>query len=163
MKRIKSLLPYLVIIVVVILIRLFIATPVVVIGSSMEPTLAAGEIAILNKLDKTYQRFDIVVFKYQNDKLVKRIIGLPGETVCYQNGVLYINGEVIDDEYASITADFELSSLGYDTIPANTYLVLGDNRTNSLDSRLIGVINQTVIEGKPIWAIYPFNKIGKVE
>ena len=88
MKFIKELVPYIVIIVVVVLIRTFIVTPVQVDGESMYPTLLDNQILILKKYDHSYDRFDIVVFKYNNSKLVKRVIGLPGETVSYKNNIL---------------------------------------------------------------------------
>ena len=82
MKKIfKELIPYLIIIVVVVSIRIFIVTPVQVSGDSMRPTLKNREILLLKKYDRSFQRFDIVVIDYDNDRLIKRIIGLPGETI----------------------------------------------------------------------------------
>ena len=80
-KIIKEIIPYIVIIFVVIIIRTFIITPVQVDGLSMYPTLNDNEILMLKKYDKNYKRFDIVVLKYQNEKLIKRIIGLPNEGI----------------------------------------------------------------------------------
>ena len=77
-KIIKEVYPYIIIIVCVVLFRTFIATPVRVDGNSMNDTLNNNDILILNKLDTSYERFDIVVINYGNTKLVKRIIGLPG-------------------------------------------------------------------------------------
>ena len=82
-KFIKELYTYVVIVVVVVLFRTFIATPVRVDGDSMKDTLHNNDILILNKLSKSYKRFDIVVIDYNNSKLVKRIIGLPGENISY--------------------------------------------------------------------------------
>ena len=116
MKFLKESIPYVIIIVVVILIRTFIITPVQVDGESMYPTLDDREILILKKYDKTYERFDVVVFNYNGSKLVKRIIGLPGETVSYKDNQLYINGEKIDDVIVVGTTNFE-----HDVIPDNYY------------------------------------------
>ena len=77
--KIKEYLPYVIIIIVIVLIRSFIVTLVRVDGNSMVDTLHNGEILVLNKLDKDYKRFDIVVIKYNNERLVKRVIGLPGK------------------------------------------------------------------------------------
>lgn len=151
MKLIKELMPYIVIFISVILIRTFIITPVIVSGSSMDDTLKDGEILILKKYDKNYERFDIVVFDYNNSKLVKRVIGLPGETVKYEDGRLYINEEEVYDKFASITFDYELNF----TIPENYYFVLGDNRTNSTDSRLIGLISENDINGTTNFSLWP--------
>lgn len=163
MKLLKDLIPYLVIIVVVVLIRTFIITPVRVDGPSMEKTLYNKDILLLEKYDKDYKRFDIIVLKYNNDKLVKRIIGLPGDRIEYKHNTLYINGEetkepFIDEE----TENFSLKQLGYNIIPEGYYFVVGDNRNNSLDSRYIGLIKKKDIQGKVIFRIFPFKSFGKI-
>ena len=164
MKIIKELVPYVIIVLVVILLRTFIITPVRVNGDSMNQTLKDGEILLLEKYDKKFKRFDIVVLKYNDEKLVKRIIGMPGESVQYRNNILYINGEKVSEEFLTEeTYDFDLNVLGYDKIPENYYFVVGDNRSNSLDSRLIGLISKEDIEGKAIFRIFPFNKFGSIK
>ena len=169
MKIIKELIPYVFIILVVVLIRTFIVTPVIVSGSSMDPTLKNGEILILNKLAKKYNRDDIVVIDVKvngkKERIVKRIIGLPGETVKYDNNILYINGQRTHDDFRMKTRDYDLSKYtDYDKIPEGYYFVLGDNRTNSLDSRdpQIGLVKKSQILGKPIFRIWPINKIGTI-
>ena len=87
-KILKELYPYVVIVVVVVLFRTYIATPVRVDGDSMKDTLHNNDILILNKLDKSYKRFDIVVVNYNNTKLVKRIIGMPGENIAYKDNLV---------------------------------------------------------------------------
>lgn len=162
-KIIKELYPYFIIIIVVVLFRTFIATPVRVDGSSMVDTLHNNEILILNKLNKSYDRFDIVVIKYGKSKLVKRIIGLPGESIRYENNVLYINNKEIDDVAIARTSDFELKELyNIDTIPEDYYFVMGDNRGNSLDSRdyRVGLIKKSDIIGTTSFRVFPFTKIG---
>ena len=162
-KFIKEIIPYISIIIIVVFIRTFIVTPVKVDGVSMENTLKNKEILILNKLDKKYERFDIVVLNYKNEKLIKRIIGLPGEKVDYKNGKLYINDKEIKDKLSNITGDFKLINLGKSVIPEDKYFVLGDNRDHSLDSRLIGLVDKSVIEGTTKLRLFPFNKIGFVK
>ncbi len=159
----KELMPYVIIVVVVVIIRIFIATPVLVSGSSMYPTLKNNQLLILKKYDRSYKRFDIVVLDYKDEKLIKRIIGLPGETVEYNEGILYINGKEVEDEHAPITADFKSSELIKGTIPKGYYLVLGDNRDDSIDSRVIGLINEEDIRGATNFSLWPFKKIGKIE
>ncbi len=159
----KDLIPYVVIVIVVVLIRSFIITPVQVEGSSMYSTLNDGEILLLKKYDKKYERFDVVVFNYNDSRLIKRIIGLPGDNVEYLDNKLYINGSYIKEPFLKNnqqTADFKLEELGYKKIPNNYYFVLGDNRTNSTDSRVIGLVSSTYIKGKTDFAIFPFNQFG---
>lgn len=169
MKRVlKELYPYAIIIVVVVLFRLFIATPVRVNGGSMESTLYDGDILILNKLNTNYKRFDVVVINKKvngvKTKLVKRIIGLPGENIEYKDNVLYINDDILEDVSISRTSNFTLSDL-YDIekIPEDTYFVMGDNRNNSSDSRdyRVGLIKKSEIIGTTKIRLFPFNKIGK--
>ena len=162
MKFLKELLPYLIIIVVVVFIRTFIATPVRVDGSSMVPTLKNNDILILNKLARNYKRFDIVVVRAHNAKLVKRIIGLPGESIEYKDNKLYIDGKKIEDVTPEETDDFSLEELyGMKKIPDGYYFVMGDNRDGSSDSRdyRIGLIKKENILGKTILRLWPLNKI----
>lgn len=163
MKLVKELIPYIIIIIVVVLVRSFIITPVKVDGPSMEKTLYDGDILLLEKYDKDYERFDVVVLKYNNDKLVKRVIGLPGDRVEYKHDTLYINGEEIKESFIDEkTENFSLKELGYNVIPEGYYFVVGDNRNNSLDSRYIGLLKKDDIEGKVIFRIFPFKSFGKI-
>lgn len=155
--KFKEIFSYVLIVLVVIIVRSFIITPVIVSGTSMEPTLDNKDMLLLKKYDKKYERYDIVVFKYQNSKLVKRIIGLPGETVEYKNGVLYINDEEIEDRFSYVTNDYELDTI----IPEGYYFVLGDNRNNSSDSRIIGLVSENQIDGATTFSLWPFKKINK--
>lgn len=163
-KFFKDLIPYIIIIILVVLFRSFIMTPVEVEGRSMYSTLDNGEILILNKYNKNYKRFEVIVFKNNNDKLIKRIIGLPGDKVEYKDNKLYVNGKYIKEKFLKnnqTTFDFKLEDLGYKKIPEGYYFVLGDNRTNSTDSRIIGLINEKQISGKTKFRIFPFTKIGE--
>ena len=157
-KNIKELLPYIFILIMVILIRTFVATPIKVNGSSMYKTLDGSEFMILNKMAKV-ERYDIVVVKNNSNELIKRVYGLPGEKIAIENGNIYINDKIIEDKYAfGKTSDYESITLGKDE-----YFVLGDNRQVSLDSRSIGPIKDQDIEGTANFIIYPFKKFGKLE
>ncbi len=165
-KIIKEIIPYIVIIVVVVLFRTFIATPIRVDGPSMEDTLKNGDILILNKLDRSFKRFDIVVIYKRDIRLIKRIIGLPGENIEYKDNILYINGKEIEDVALIRTGDFTLDELyDIDRIPEGYYFVMGDNRTVSKDSRYydIGLIKKSEISGTTSFRLFPFNKIGKIK
>lgn len=179
-KFIKEIIPYVIIFVVVVVIRTFIVTPITVVGSSMYPTLKNGELMFLNKIGykiNDIERFDIVVIK-EDDWIIKRIIGLPGDNVYYSLGKLYINDNVVEDKYAyGDTNDFDLTDVWvagtgndyiehfdepFSVIPEGYYLVLGDNREISKDSRTVGLINKNEIKGEASFRFWPLNKIGKV-
>lgn len=160
MKVIKEVIPYVVIVVVVVLIRTFIITPVRVDGDSMKNTLKNGDILLLYKLSNI-DRFDIIVLDEEkdNEKIIKRVIGMPGESVAIKKGKIYINDKVIDDEYAY----GETSDYNKVTLRDNEYFILGDNRLISKDSRYFGPIKENEIKGKIVFRLFPFTKIGTVQ
>jgi signal peptidase I len=172
---IKEAIPYVVIIIVVVLIRSYIVTPVIVRGDSMDDTLTNGEVLFLSKISYVIddiKRFDIVVIKDSDDDLIiKRVIGLPGDNVRYKDNVLYINGEVVEDKYANgETENFELQTICkinsddcVSKIPEDMYLVLGDNREVSADSRVKGLFKREVILGKAVLRVWPITKIKMVK
>ena len=160
MKIIKEIIPYIIIVLVVVLIRTFIITPVRVDGDSMKNTLENGDILLLYKLG-SINRLDIIVLNEEkdNEKIIKRVIGLPGETVAIKKGKIYINDKVIDDEYAyGETSDYDKVTLEDDE-----YFILGDNRLISKDSRYFGPIKKSEIKGKIVFRLFPFTKIGTVQ
>lgn len=161
-KFIKEIIPYVIIIIVVVLIRTFIITPVRVTGPSMSPTLKDGDIMLLYKLTDI-KRNDIVVIDTNTSTgfIIKRVIGLPNETVEYSDGSLFINGKKVDDNYGSgKTEDFEKVKLDDDE-----YFVMGDNRLWSEDSRstTYGPIKNEQIVGTTNLIIFPFKNLGKVD
>jgi len=156
-KFLKDLAPYVVIIAIVILIRTFLVTPIRVVGPSMIPTLKSGDIMILNKVSKI-DRFDIVVINSEKSPeiLIKRVIGLPGETVEIKDNKIYINGKVLKDKYGKgKTSNYDLVK-----VPSDEYFVLGDNRPISADSRLMGTFSKKDIKGTTKLTIFPFKRIG---
>lgn len=167
-KFLKDIFPYVLIIILVVLIRMFIVTPAQVDGSSMKPTLNDNNLVILNKLDyrlNDIKRFDVVVVDIKTEKIIKRVIGLPGDTVSYKNKTLYINGKKVEENFTHTndTRDFKLGDIGYQKIPGDKYFVVGDNRNNSMDSRIIGLVDKDQILGSVSFRFFPFNKIGKVK
>lgn len=165
-KFIKEIIPYVIVILLALFIRNFIASPVRVNGSSMMDTLSNGDILLLNKMDKKFKRFDIVVVDIGDTKIIKRIIGLPGESIEYKDNSLYINNKYVEDVTDEVTSDFSLSSLyNYEIIPENHYFVMGDNRNASSDSRngKIGLINKDDILGTVVFRFWPLNKIGVIK
>ncbi|HHU54351.1 MAG TPA: signal peptidase I [Mollicutes bacterium] len=164
MKIIKEISTYLIIVLIVVLIRTFIITPVRVNGNSMKTTLFDREILLLTKGNRNIKRFDIIVLKFDGERLVKRVVGLPGEHLKYVNNQLYVNDNLIEDSFSnSITSSFDIKELGYEVIPDNHYFVLGDNRSESKDSRFFGMVDIDDIVGKTKFRLYPFKRIGMVK
>lgn len=160
MKFIKEIIPYVVAIVLVLIIKTYVVTPVRVNGSSMYPTLRHKDIMLLSKI--SYQshgikRFDIIVIREGDEFIIKRVIGLPGEKVEYIDNKLYINGKYVEEPFDhKLTKDYEEVK----TVPDGMYFVLGDNRLNSTDSRILGFIPKQDILGHATYTIYPFNRFG---
>lgn len=152
---IKEIIIYFSIILSIILIRTFVITPIRVSGPSMNDTLKNGEIVLLKKADKNYKRFDIVIFNYNKEKLIKRVIGLPNEKIEYKNNILYINDEKTADYITIGTNDF-----GPIQLEDNEYFVMGDNRGISLDSRKIGPVSKNEILGSTDFCIFPISRFG---
>lgn len=141
-------------------------------GDSMNSTLQDEDNLWVDKLTyrfKAPERFDVIIFKYdENTTYVKRIIGLPGETVRIdENGNIYINGEILEENYGLETISIQnIGRAGQDvTLGEGEYFVLGDNRNNSSDSRWSGVGNVSIddIVGKVVLRIYPLSKIGLIK
>ena len=168
MKNVKNILSYVFVIAAALLIKAYIFSPIRVNGSSMYPTLVDGDIMILNEIGyhlNGVERFDIVVVKRSGeDRLIKRVIGLPGEKVSFKDNKLYINDQEIEENFShDVTHNFDLSEINVDVIPEGYYFVVGDNRGNSKDSRIIGLVSKSEIRGKTSFVVFPFNKIGNVK
>lgn len=164
---IKEVLPYILILGGVILIRSFIITPVIVSGNSMKPNLHNGEVLLEKKIgysSSSIKRFDIVVIKTGNEEIIKRIIGMPGEHISYKNNKLYINDKIVKETFNfRNTEDFNLEEIcNCTSIPEGKYLVLGDNRPISKDSRTIGLVDEKDILGKAVYRIWPISKFGSI-
>lgn len=155
-------------------IRYFLFAPIVVDGQSMMPTLQNEDRLIVNKIGYTIgepKRFDIVVFHATTEKdYIKRVIGLPGDSIAYENDTLYINGEPIEEPYLKeskdsayslpFTGDFTLRDYtGHDVVPEGHLFVLGDNRQHSKDSRHIGFIKYDNVVGTANVVFWPFSEI----
>lgn len=150
-------------------IRFFIAEPFIVSGASMDPTFASGQFLIVDRLTYRFEepkRGDVIIFEYPNDPsvyFIKRIIGLPGETVEVNNGQITIinsenpNGFKITEPYiqSARTSHDNFTKKLNDT----EYFVMGDNRLQSSDSRLWGPLDKHFIIGRPIIRLLPFNAV----
>src|SRR5690625_384407 len=158
------------------IVRMFLFAPIIIDGPSMLPTLHDRDQMIVNKYSYYFsdpERFDIVVFHAPLQKdFIKRVIGLPGEHVAVIDNVLYIDGDPVAQDFLrendsdantfdSVRNDFSLEEIpgNYDVIPEGHVLVLGDNRGNSTDSRMIGLISMDQIVGKTSLIYWPFDRI----
>ena len=140
-------------------------------GSSMETTLSDGDNLIVDKLSYRFQepkRFDIVVFPYkyeENTYYIKRITGLPGDTVQVKDGYTYINGELLESDIYGAEVMIEAGTASEPiTLGEDEYFVLGDNRNHSLDSRdpSVGILKREDLIGRAWVRIYPFDKMGVI-
>lgn len=125
--------------------------PVVFEGISMLPTIADGDRMLIESNFGELKRADIIVFKYPKDTTkfyVKRIIGLPGEKVEIKEGVVFINGEPLKEEYVDQLYNQSGDTREEKIVPEGNYFVLGDNRDNSSDSRIWGTVDKNLIIGK---------------
>ena len=143
--------------------RLFVFELVRVEGPGMQPTLEDDELLFVEKVSKHFgdpARYDVVICHYDdsNTNYVKRIIGLPGETISIVGGKPYINGEPLqDDVYGSGLKPHDMDPV---TIPEDCVFVMGDNRANSMDSVSIGPIQKKYIVGHALFIVWPFSQIG---
>lgn len=154
-------------------------SPVMVDGDSMEETLSDGDYLLLNRFSEI-ERFDVIIFPSadadvsapdEDEKLyVKRVIGIPGDSIEFQGDSLFLNGEEIVEEYLDNGFDYNYASFSLETlfgveeVPAGQYFVLGDNRTvgGSLDSREFGFVDQQSVLGKVSLRYWPFSDFGRI-
>ena len=157
-NTIKDIVTYILIIIAILLFKKNVISPIKVNGESMMNTLHDGDIMIMNSISYRFsdiKRYDIVIINDGNELIIKRVIGLPGDTIKCVNNKLYINGKRIKDKYASSkTSDFSVD------VDDGEYFVLGDNRSNSMDSRVFGTFKKEEILGKTSLTIFPFNRFG---
>lgn len=144
---------------------IFLYQPVKVEGTSMMPSLDDQERIFVNKFVyrlEPIQRGDIVVFRYPRDtskSYIKRVIGLAGDHIRIENGQVYVNGELLQEEY--VPASYEdFRSYPETVVPPNAYFVLGDHRSMSNDSRDFGPVREKFIYGKAVFGYWPMDKLG---
>jgi len=154
-------------IVLAVVVIVFIYQPVKVEGTSMMPGLTDQERIFINKY--TYklgagsiEREDLVVFHYPYDpsqSYIKRIIGLPGDSIQIVDGTVYVNGKKLDEPYVPDEYRDHVP-LEKKVVPANKYFVLGDHRSSSNDSRAWGMVPRRYIYGKAVFIYWPLDKMG---
>ncbi|WP_026700483.1 signal peptidase I [Salibacterium aidingense] len=162
-----------VVIIIVLIVRTFFFANYMVHGESMMPTIENGERLIINKIGYEFSepdRFDLIVFHANKESdYIKRVIGLPGDHIRYEDDTLYVNGQAQEEEYLTpykkqteaedFTSDFTLEDVtGEETVPEGKIFVLGDNRQNSMDSRQLGFINLEEVVGKANIRYWPVDE-----
>lgn len=159
------------VLIITLLLVKFVAQRTTVSGSSMEPMIHDGDSLIVDKITYRFrdpERFDIIVFpfEYQQDTYyIKRIIGLPGESVRIdENGNIYINGEILVENYGAEVIEDPGNAYNEIILREDQYFVLGDNRNNSSDSRnpAVGLIHRDRIVGRAWLRIFPFDSFGLI-
>lgn len=154
-------------VVIAALVIVFLYQPVKVEGTSMMPGLADQERVFINKFIYRFepiQHGDIVVFAYPGDpskSYVKRVIGLPGDLVRIDGGVVYLNSEPLDEPYVPARY-FDERSYPEERVPARHLFVLGDHRSVSNDSRDFGVVGEVFVTGKAVFVYWPVDKLGNL-
>src|SRR6516165_581652 len=152
---------------IAVILIVFIYQPVKVEGTSMMPTLTDQERIFINKFTYHYglgdiERGDMVVFWYPLDtskSYIKRVIGLPGDVVRIDQGEVYVNGNLLVEDYVpDIYRDSV--SWGPKSVPADSYFVLGDHRSSSNDSRTWGFVDRKYVYGKAVFVYWPLTKMG---
>lgn len=152
-------------------IRTFVAEARYIPSSSMEPTLQINDRLIVEKVSYHFQKpqhGDIVVFNptaaliAQNfkDAFIKRIIGVPGDTIQIKDGKVFVNGKPLTENYIAQRPNYQFGPV---TVPPDQYLVLGDNRNNSYDSHYWGFVPQDRLIGRAALRFWPFNRFGSLE
>jgi signal peptidase I len=155
------------IVVAAILVVVFLGLPMAVSGQSMEPNFHDKEIVLIQRLsysgNRTVKRGDVVAAKFPADpektRLIKRVIGLPGEKVSIQDNHYYINGELLNEKYDLILGDPPYVPIVETTLKDGEYFLSGDNRPGSSDSRLWGPVQRSDIQGKVSFIIYPIREL----
>jgi len=153
--------------IIVLPIRIYIASPFIVNGSSMDPTFETGHYLIVDQISYRFgepKRGEVIVFRYPKDPskfFIKRVIGLPNETVKIEDGAVFIKNEKSED-YIKLEEQY-LKYLKHDnliiTLGNDEYFVMGDNREASSDSRIWGPLNKEFITGKAFVRLLPITKI----
>jgi signal peptidase I len=145
----------------------FLYQPVKVEGTSMAPLLSDQERIFINKFVYRFepiQRGDVVVFWYPLDhskSFIKRVVGLPGESVEIRQGAVYVNGKIVPEPYVPPQYE-DLSDFGPVRVPKDSYFVMGDHRISSNDSRVFGSVGSQFIYGRAVFAYWPVDHFGSL-
>lgn len=165
-------------IIIVVIIKAFFFQSYLVFGESMHPTVEPGDKLIINKIIyrmDDIERFDLIVFHANKEEdYIKRVVGLPGDTIEYREDMLYINGKPVEEKYlipnkeavedGPLTENFTLlEKTGYNEVPKDYLFVMGDNRRKSSDSRHFGLVPMEQVVGKASLRYAPLKEAGTLQ
>ena len=164
---------FLIALVLALLVRVFIAEPRFIPSDSMLPTLEVGDRLVIEKVAYRFrppEPGEIVVFspppilqEYDfepSQAFIKRVIGVPGNTLQVQGGVVFIDGQPLQEDYIAAPPNYELPLI---EVPEDSFFVMGDNRNNSNDSHVWGYLPRENIIGRAVFRFFPFNRFGAVD
>jgi signal peptidase I len=165
-----------------VLIQAFVVKPYMIPSESMATTIVTGQRVLVDRLEYHYRdihRGDIVVFRHvtpEADVLIKRVVGLPGDTLSIRDGRLYVNGKPLDEPYLDTARGVTVETFPGDittpsgtpgwtlnepyTLPPDQYFMMGDNRTDSFDSRFWGTVDRRDIIGRAVFTYWPLDRLG---
>lgn len=150
-------------VIIITLVVVFLGVPLAVSGSSMEPNFHNKQVVLVQRLsytgNRTIHRGDVVAAKFPADakktRLIKRVIGLPGEKVSLKEGKYYINDQILNEKYDIVVGDPPYQPIAEITLKNGEYFLSGDNRPGSSDSRLWGAVQSSDIQGKISFILLP--------
>ncbi len=161
-----------VVLALLVMVYLFIMSPQEINGESMEPNFHNGEFILTNKIMYKFRvpaRGDVVIFKSPPDPnidYIKRIIGLPGDTVSVQDNAMYVNGQKVNEPYLApntpIFGGTYLAEGQSIVVPQDSYFMMGDNRAHSSDSREFGPVQEAAFIGTAVFRYWPINELGPI-
>ncbi len=159
-----------VLIVVAIMLIVFLGVPLPVDGHSMDPNFATGEVVLIQRVNfnpTKLQRGDVVAAKFPADashtRLIKRVIGLPGDTISANGGIITLNGQILDESaYGPLPGMPPYAELTNVTLKDGEYFLVGDNRPGSSDSRLWGPVQTQDIQGRISFIVWPLSKLSYI-
>lgn len=144
------------------LFKSFLFRSIVISGDSMLPNYHNDEVLLFRTGNTVLERGDIVVARVDGKQYIKRVVGLPNETIEIIDGNVYINNQLLEEPYTYQTTFYGIAENSI-IIPDDCYFIMGDNRDDSKDSRMFGVVARNKIIGKAIFKIYPFWEMERIE